>query len=88
MGLLDLALKTFRADDNKVVGVGGRANKMFKILFRAKNLKNKKFKNGTYIKAVEKLFFLIFDAKKAFNHFWQAFIKASILQYFDLKSYI
>ena len=32
--------------------------------------------------------FLISDAKKAFNCLRQAFIKASILQYFDLECYI
>ena len=32
--------------------------------------------------------FLTLDAKKTFNHLRLAFIKAPILQYFDLKSHI
>ena len=40
------------------------------------------------IRAIRKPIFLISNAKKAFNYLKQAFIKASILEHFDLKSYI
>ena len=81
-----MALKTFKADDNKVVCNNNKANKMVVNLS-----KNNKFRNLTRlpnIKAIEEPIFLTFNAKKAFNYFEQAFIKASILQHFDLKSHI
>ena len=40
------------------------------------------------IRAIKKSIFLIFNAKKTFNHLKQVFIKAPIFQYFDLESYI
>ena len=40
------------------------------------------------IGATGELNFLTPDAKKTFNHLRLAFIKASILQYFDLESHI
>ena len=40
------------------------------------------------IRATRKPNFLIFDIKKTFNHLQLAFIKAPILQYFDLESHI
>ena len=40
------------------------------------------------IRAINKLTFLTPNAKKIFNHLRQTFIKAPILRYFDLKSYI
>lgn len=49
--------------------------------------KNKQFKNSGF-KITKKLNSLITSAKKTFNGLRQAFIKAQILQYFDLKSYI
>ena len=84
--LSNLALKTFRVDDNKVVEIDGKANKTIINLF-----KNNKFKNLTYvpnIRAIEKSIFLTLNAKKVFNHLWLAFIKVPIFQYFDLKNYI
>ena len=53
--------------------------------------KNNKFKNLTYIlniEAIKKPSFLISNAKKAFNYWQLALIKALILWYFDLKNYI
>ena len=40
------------------------------------------------IGATKKLIFIISNAKKAINYLKQAFIKALILQHFDLKYYI
>ena len=40
------------------------------------------------IGATNKSNFLTPDAKKAFNYLWLAFIKAPILQYFDIESHI
>ena len=54
-------------------------------------LKNNKSRNSTHISrigAIRESNFLISNAKKAFNHLWLAFIKALILWYFDLESYI
>ena len=82
----ELALKAFKTDDDKVVEVDSKANKIVVNLS-----KNKKFKNLTYmsnIRATGKPSFLIPNAKKTFNHLWLAFIKALILQHFDPKSYI
>ena len=87
IGLSNLASKTFRANDNELVGGNSdRANKTVMNLF-----KNNKFRNLTCmpnIGATGEPNLLIFDAKKAFNHLQLAFIEALILQYFDLKSHI
>ena len=82
----NLALKAFRADDNKVVEVGGKANRTVSNLF-----KNKKFRNLIHmpnIEATEEPNFLTLNAKKDFKYLWLVFIKASIFQYFDLESHI
>ena len=53
--------------------------------------KNSKFEKSTYIpniRAIGKPIFLTPDTKKSFNHLRQAFIKALILQHFDLEYYI
>ena len=72
-----MAPKTFKADDNKVVGSSSnRANKTVVNLF-----KNNKFRNSTYIPnigATRKPIFLNPNAKKVFNYLKQAFIKAPI----------
>ena len=73
-----MALKIFKADDNKIVGVGSKVNKTFKNLSRSKKLKNKKFINPTYIRAVKKPIFLIFNTEKTFNYLKQVFIKVLI----------
>ena len=70
--LLDLVLKVFKADKDKIVSSDDRANKMIVNLSR----------NLTYIsniKALKKSIFLILNTKKAFNYLKQAFIKVFIL---------
>ena len=85
--LLNLALKAFNADDNKVVSNSDcRANKTIVNLS-----KNNKSKNLTYmpnIGATGDFIFQNSNAKKVFNNLWLAFIKTLILQHFDLKNYI
>ena len=66
--LSNLALKTFKANNNEVVKISGKAYKIFKNLSKSKKLKNKKSENLTYIKVIEKPIFLTFNAKKIFNH--------------------
>ena len=57
-----MALKVFKANDNKVVSnAGSKINKMVINLFR--NLMYM-----LYIKAIKELIFLTFNAKKTFNH--------------------
>lgn len=61
-----MATKTFKANNNKFVKDGDKANEIMN-LFKSKNLKNLKFENLTYIKIGRKSFFLISGAKKSFN---------------------
>ena len=82
----DSASKAFRADDNEVVGGGGRANETVVNLS-----KNNKFRNSmrvSNIRATREPNFLTSNAKKAFNHLRLAFIEAPILRHFNLKSHI
>ena len=74
----DLGLKAFKANDNKTIRIDGRADKMFKNLFKSKKLKNKKFENLTRIRAIRKPIFLTSEIKKVFNSLSQAFIEALI----------
>ena len=83
--LSNSASKTFRADDNKVVGSGGRANETVRNL--SKNDKSRNSTRVSNIGAIRESNFLTPDAKKAFNHLRLAFIKAPIRQHFDLESY-
>ena len=82
-----MAPKPFKASNNEVVGGGSsRADKTVVNLF-----KNKKSRKLTYIpniEATKKPNFLNPNAKKVFNYLWLAFIKAPILQQFDLESHI
>ena len=75
-----MALKLFGANNNEVIKIDG--DKTYKTIVNLFNkLKNDKCKNLTYIPnitAVEKLPFLISNAKKIFNYLNQAFIKAPI----------
>ena len=77
-----LAPITFRADNNKIVDSGSsRANETMRNSSR----------KSTYmpnIRATREPNFLTFDAKKAFNHLWLAFVKTLILQQFDLENHI
>ena len=85
-----LALKAFRASNNKVVRNNDiKANKIVIDLFN--KLKNNKFKNLTHvpnIKATEESIFLTPNAKKTFNYLKQIFIKDPIFQHFNLEYYI
>ena len=82
-----LALKAFKAGNNKVVGGGsGRADEI--IINLSKNKKSKKLMRVPNIRAIGKPNFLISNAKKTFNHLRLAFTKALILWYFDLESHI
>ena len=79
--------KTFKAGNNEVVGGGGdRADKI--IVDLSKNKKSRKLTCMPNIGATGKLNFLTPNAKKAFNYLRLAFIKAPILQHFDLESHI
>ena len=62
-----LAPKSFRAGDNKVVKVDGKADETFKNLSKSKKSKNEKSEVQTYIGATKEPIFLIPGAKKAFN---------------------
>ena len=85
--LFYLALKTFRADNDKIVEAGdSKTNET--IVNLSNKSKNKQFENQTYIKAIKKSICLTFNVKKIFNYLKQAFIKAPILWHFDLKSHI
>ena len=78
----ELALKTFSANNNEVVGGGRRkANETVRNSFRKSTC-------VLNIRAIEEPNFLISNAKKTFNHLWLAFIKAPIFQHFDLESHI
>ena len=89
--LSESALKAFGVKNKVVEGDGNRADATIRNLSKSKKLKNNKFGNLMCIWTIEamgKLSFLTRDTKKAFNYLRQAFIKAPILQYFDLKSHI
>ena len=72
-----MASKTFKADNNKIVRVGNRANKM--VVNSFKNNKSRKLTCMLNIRAIRKSIFLISNAKKVFNYLRQIFIKAPIL---------
>ena len=83
-----LVLKAFRAGNNKVVESGNRVNKTIVDLSKSKNEKSRKLTYMLNIKAIRKPNFLTPNAKKTLNYLRLAFIKALILQHFDLKSHI
>ena len=84
-----LALKVLRIGNNEVVGGGnGRADKTIIDLSKSKNEKSRKSTCMPNIRAIGKPNFLTSNAKKTFNHLRLVFIKALILQDFDLESYI
>ena len=69
----ELATKTFRANDNKVVGSGdGKANETVRN-------SSKKSMRVPNIRATGESNFLTPNVKKTFNYLRLAFIKASIL---------
>ena len=81
------APKAFRAGNNEVVG-GGSSRADETVVNLSKNEKSKKLTRVPNVGATREPNFLISDAKKTFNHLRLAFIKAPILQYFDLESHI
>ena len=82
IGLSKLVPKAFRVDDDKVVNSGnGKTNETVVNL-------SKQLTRMPNIRAIKKPIFLTPNANKAFNQLRLAFIKASILRHFDLKSYI
>ena len=82
-----LASRAFKASNNKVVGGGeSRADKT--VVNLSKNEKSRKSTHMLNIRAMGKLKFLTFNAKKAFNHLQLAFTKALIFRHVDLKSHI
>ena len=84
-----LATRTFRVSNNEIVENGGsRANETVVNSSKSKNKKSKKSTHMPNIGTIKELNFLTPDAKKAFNSLRLAFIKAPILQHFDLKSHI
>ena len=52
-----MILKAFKANNNKIIKDinSNKANEIIKNLFKFKKLKNKKFKNLTYIKNMKKI---------------------------------
>ena len=86
-GLLNLVPKAFKANDNEIISDGGnKANEI--IVNLSKNNKSKKLRYVLNIRATRKFIFLTPNTKKIFNYLRQAFIKALILQYFNLKNHI
>ena len=84
--LLNLALKAFKIDNDEIVEIDNKANKIVVNLFKNNKLRN--LMHMPNIKAIKKPIFLIPNAKKVFNNLQLIFIKALILQHFDLKSHI
>ena len=80
------ALGAFKAGNKDVVE--GDNNKTVVDSSKFKNEKSRKLTCISSIRNMEKPNFLTLDVKKAFNYLWLAFIKALILQHFDLESYI
>lgn len=81
-GLLKvLATKTFKTDNNEVVKINDRVDKIVKNWFKSKKLKNTKYKIliCSNIGVTRKYTFLTSGAKKAFSFLRQLFIKALIL---------
>lgn len=64
-----LAKKTLKTDNNKVIRVGSRVDKMFKNFSKLKILTIKKYKNISHIKATRKSILFMPIAMKVFNHF-------------------
>ena len=75
-GSSNLALKAFKSDDNKIVGVDGRTNRTVVNLF--KNEKSRNLMHVLNIKATRKLIFFDCNTKKIFNYLQIAFIQALI----------
>ena len=74
-----------RAEDEVIAVGGSRADEMMRNLSKSKKSKNKHIST---IGAIQKPTFLNPSTKEVFNYLRQVFIKAPILQHFDLESYI
>ena len=80
------APKVFKANDNEVVSDDdSRADRTVINLFI--NEKSKKLTPFPNIGATKEPKILTLNGRNTFNYLWLAFIKALILQYFDLKSH-
>ena len=84
--LSDLAPKELGANDNEVVGGGGKVDG--RNLSKSKKLKNAKSIIQTRVRAIREPIFLTSGTKKAFNQLRQAFTKAPILQHFNPEYHI
>ena len=81
------ARRAFKAGNDEIVRDDGSRN--YKTVVDLS--KNEKYRKLTYlpnIGATGEPNFLTFDSKKAFNHLRLVFIKAPMLQHFDLESHI
>lgn len=86
-------ISAFKADDKEIVGggdaeggsVSGLDMSREKLIKSKSQTKSRQLGNSN---ATEESKFLISKAREAFNHLKQAFIKVSVLQYFDPKCYI
>ena len=79
--------KMFSANNNTFVNSSSkRANDI--VINLSKNNKSKKLTYLPNIGATKKSNFITPNTKKTFNHLQLAFIKALILQYFDLENLI
>ena len=75
-----------RADDNKVVEVGSKADD--RNLSKSKKSKNAKSGKQICIEAKGEPTFLIPGAREGFNQLRQLFTKALIFRHFDLECHI
>ena len=82
------APKVFKTGKNEVFESSDRANETVVDSSKFKNKKSKKLTRMPNIGAIGEPNLLTPNTKKAFYHLRLAFIKALILQYFDLESYI
>ena len=78
---LNLTQKAFKSNNNKIVRIDNKANKINVDSFR----NSMRIPN---IGAIREPTFLTLDAKKNFNHLKLEFIKTPIFRYFDLKNHI
>ena len=84
-----LALRVFKADNNKIVeDDGGRADEMVVNSSKSKNKKSRKLTYMPNIGATKKPNFLTSNTKKGFNHLRLAFIETLIFRHFNLENHI
>ena len=83
-----LTSKAFKVDDNRVVDGSDNSTTNETVVNLLKNKKSRKLTYVPNIGAMGEPNFLTPNAKKVFNHLWLVFIKASILQHFNLENHI